>query len=48
MKAEVLKVVKADKTTRLALRVGMRLITRNLGQVTSTRDVALLGLGMNL
>jgi hypothetical protein len=39
MKAEVIEVVKADKATKSALRVGMRLITRNLGQVTNTRDV---------
>jgi hypothetical protein len=39
MKAQVIEVVKADKATKSALRVGMRLITRNLGQVTNTRDV---------
>ncbi len=38
MKKEVIEVVKADKTLRAGLKVGMRLITRGLGQVVNTKE----------
>jgi hypothetical protein len=33
--------VKADRATKSGLRVGMRLMTRNLGQVTNAKEVIL-------
>lgn len=41
MKAEVIDAVKADRATKSGLRVGMRLMTRNLGQVTNAKEVIL-------
>lgn len=38
MKKEVIDVVKADKALRGQLKVGIRLITRGLGQVVNTRE----------
>jgi len=41
MKAEVINVIKADRSTRTALRPTMRLMTRNLGQVTNAKETIL-------
>jgi nucleoporin GLE1 len=41
MKTEVINVIKADKTTRTGLRPTMRLMTRNLGQVTNAKETVL-------
>lgn len=38
MKKEVIEVIKADRATRTGLRTAMRLITRNLGQVTNKKE----------
>ncbi|WVR04749.1 hypothetical protein IAU60_001760 [Kwoniella sp. DSM 27419] len=38
MKVEVIEPVKADKPTKTALRPGMRLMTRGLGQVVNTKE----------
>jgi len=41
MKTEVIEVIKADRNTRTTLRTSMRLMTRNLGQVTNARETVL-------
>ena len=41
MKKEVIEVIKADKATRTGLRTSMRLITRNMGQVTNSKETIL-------
>ena len=41
MKTEVINVIKADKATRTGLRPTMRLMTRNLGQVTNAKETVL-------
>lgn len=41
MKSEVINVIKADKATRTGLRPTMRLMTRNLGQVTNAKETVL-------
>lgn len=41
MKTEVIDVIKADRTTRTGLRPTMRLMTRNLGQVTNAKETIL-------
>ena len=41
MKSEVIDVIKADKATRTGLRPTMRLMTRNLGQVTNAKETVL-------
>lgn len=41
MKKEVIDVIKADKATRTGLRTSMRLITRNMGQVTNSKETIL-------
>jgi len=41
MKSEVVNVIKADKATRTGLRPTMRLMTRNLGQVTNAKETVL-------
>jgi len=38
MKTEVIATVKADRQTKMALKAGMRLITRGLGQVVNTKE----------
>jgi nucleoporin GLE1 len=38
MKSEVIATIKADRQTKMALKAGMRLITRGLGQVVNTKD----------
>jgi nucleoporin GLE1 len=38
MKKEVIEPVKADRELKTGLRMGMRLITRGLGQVVNTRE----------
>jgi hypothetical protein len=37
----VINVIKADKATRTGLRPTMRLMTRNLGQVTNAKETVL-------
>lgn len=46
MKKEVIEVVKADRATRTGLRTAMRLITRNLGQVTNAKDTIIRVVGL--
>lgn len=41
MKTEVIEVIKADRNTRTTLRTSMRLMTRNLGQVTNAKETVL-------
>ncbi|WVQ98199.1 hypothetical protein IAU59_005321 [Kwoniella sp. CBS 9459] len=41
MKKEVIEVVKADRATKTALRPGMRLMTRGLGQVVNTQEIVI-------
>jgi nucleoporin GLE1 len=41
MKAEIIDVVKADRNSRTGLRPTMRLMTRNLGQVTNAKETVL-------
>ena len=41
MKKEIIEVIKADRATKTRLRAGMRLMTRNLGQVTNSKETIL-------